>query len=191
MRASRFLFASSITLLLAGIGCDDDYRGVGNGQSGDGGIGGGSAGDGGTAGTGAAGSGGSGDSDERDAEAPYAEPDATVDADPGNCELSRQAFASFLAANRACDEDSDCRVIGDCGPNADWRAVHAEAAEEGYALMLARCSAGSFDGPEYAARCDDGQCVLGEQIGVCGNFDGRVGAPDASTPSDASVGDGG
>lgn len=189
MRAFKFIFASSIAVLFAGIGCDDDVS-DGDGRPGGGGGVGGSAGAGAVAGTGGnASTGGSAGSDERDAEAPYAEPDAEIDADPGNCELSREAFASFLAANRDCDEDSDCRVIGDCGPNADWRAINAAAAEEGYALMLARCSAGTFDGPEYAPRCDDGQCVLGEQSGVCGN-DGGV-AADASTPSDASLGDGG
>jgi hypothetical protein len=60
--AARFQvsLSSSITLLLAGIGCDDDYSGVGDGQSGDGGIGGGDGGGaGGSAGTsGAAGTSG-------------------------------------------------------------------------------------------------------------------------------------
>jgi hypothetical protein len=191
MRALSFLFVSSVAVLFAGIGCDDETGDGPVGGAGDAGRGGGDGvGPGGTAGT--SGSGGGGGSDEPDAEAPYAEPDAAIDADPANCELSRQAFASFLAANRDCDEDSDCSVIGDCGPNADWRAVNAEAAAEGYALMQARCSAGTFDGPEYAARCDDGQCVLGEEVGVCGGppDDGGVSA-DASSSSDASAGDGG
>jgi hypothetical protein len=105
--------------------------------------------------------------------------DATVDpgdasdaagADTGPraiCARNNRAFTHFLSENLGCSEDSDCTMIGDCEPNADWRAINVTAAGMGYALMLERC-AGTSDGPTYAARCQNGQCVEGEQNGCCG-----------------------
>lgn len=90
------------------------------------------------------------------------------------------------------NEDSDCRVIGDCGPTADWRAINESVAAQGYSLMQARCNVATYDGPQYAARCDEGVCALGAQNGVCGgDGDGGVNETDATSPADAAVGDGG
>jgi hypothetical protein len=185
MKATSLLLASSLALLCAGIGCDDDVSDGDGRPGGTGGVG-GSAGGGGVAGSG--GSAGSGD---RDAEAPI-EPDASTDGgSPTACQLIDQAFEAFLAANRGCDEDADCRIIGDCEPNVDWRAINESAADQGYSLMAARCGDRGADGPTYAARCDDGVCALGEENGVCGDLDAGVDEPDASNPGDAAVGDGG
>lgn len=182
MRVLGLLFASTLALLCAGVGCGDDHS-PSVGGAGDAGLGGGH----GTSDPGGGGTGGNGG--ERDAEAPP--PDAASDASsPSACELIDQAFAAFLAANRSCAAD-DCRSIGDCSPNADWRAVTASAAAQGYALMQARCNVFVHDGPEYGAQCEDGLCVLGEEVRECGlPFDAGVNEPDASDPGDAAV-DGG
>jgi hypothetical protein len=193
MRALNLVFVSSIGVLIAGAGCDSE-NGDSNGPNG--GTA-GTAGTGGTAGT--AGTGGSG-GDEPDAEAPPPEPDASSDAGapPTACELIEQAFETFLAASRSCSDDSDCRIIGDCGPNVDWRAINESAAAQGYNLMEARCGVRGFDGPEHAARCQSGVCVVGEENGYCGgDYDGGNGGggqedeSDAGDPGDAAVGDSG
>lgn len=83
--------------------------------------------------------------DMTDAVAPDAD---TGGSDGPACEQAERAFSEFVANNGSCELSSDCTVIGDCGPNADFTAVVAAAAE-GYALMAARCD-GSFDGLTFA-----------------------------------------
>lgn len=86
---------------------------------------------------------------------------------PSVCEQASEAFRSFVAANRGCSLDSDCTMIGDCEPNADFEAINVAAAAMGYALMMVRC-ASIADGPTFAAICQDGQCVRGPENGCCG-----------------------
>lgn len=74
------------------------------------------------------------------------------------CERADMAFRAFLAAHQACSADDECAIIGDCSPNADFKAIRSDAAEEGYALMRARCGS-AHDGPVYTAYCDDGTCA--------------------------------
>lgn len=91
------------------------------------------------------------------------------DGGPLYCSLIEQAFESFVALNRGCNQDEDCTIIGDCGPNVDWRAVNITAEERGYALMEQRCSLVGWDGPIYGAICEQGQCAIGTQhIATCG-----------------------
>jgi hypothetical protein len=181
MRALNLLIASSITLLIAGVSCTEaDDMNAGPGGIGGGGTGGGTSG----GGAGTAGSGGSTLVD-RDAGV-QADRDASSDASvPTACELIDQAFETFVAANRSCNADSDCQMIGDCSPNVDWRAINVSAAEQGYALMFARCGYAGADGPTYAARCESGVCVEGERNGECGGP-----LPDAG-PHDAGADDAG
>lgn len=75
------------------------------------------------------------------------------------CTRSETAFEDFVAANLSCNSDEDCKIIGDCGPNSDFRAVRASAADEAYRLAQERCSE-SWDGPVYTTRCVAGQCTL-------------------------------
>ncbi len=121
-----------------------------------------------------------------------AEPDNPEDndgpfIDGGGCEVREQEFKQFLKANLECDDDADCTVIGDCGPNADFEAIRADAEEEGYELMQATCHQ-SYDGPTYDAVCKAGKCELqDEPNGCCGcpyrpgdaGIDGGVSAGDA------------
>jgi hypothetical protein len=117
-------------------------------------------------------SGGTGNQSAEDASAPR--PDAAAPDEPGPdasgpsaCEQATQAFDEFLAANQSCSVSTDCTVIGDCGPNADFRAINVAAAATGFALMEQRCP-GTFDGPTYSASCQDNRCVLGAENGCCG-----------------------
>jgi hypothetical protein len=79
-----------------------------------------------------------------------------------DCDYAQQVYEEFLAANDACSVDADCAVIGDCGPNADFAAIRADAAIEGRELQNARCG-GAYDGPTYDAYCNAGTCALREQ----------------------------
>lgn len=183
MRALHSLFAASIAVLMIGVGCGDDTDGAGVVT--DGGSGGGPA-------RGTAGNGGSGGStpDDRDAAVKDDHDAGATDHDAGGptaCELKDQALETFVAANRSCNVDSDCQMIGDCGGNIDWRAVNVSAAEQGYALMNARCYPNGADGPLYVARCQSGVCVS-EESGVCG-----APPPDAGLDAglDAGAGDAG
>lgn len=83
------------------------------------------------------------------------------------CEAASEAFEAYVAANGACEEDTDCVIIGDCGPNADFRAIARGASAEGTRLMGARCE-GNYDGPTYRAVCDEGTCRAGLDGGFCG-----------------------
>lgn len=118
--------------------------------------------------------GGGGGSEDASVAEPAVPTDASLPEEPppdasgaSSCERANQTFRGFLAANRSCSVSSDCTTIGDCGPNADFAAIHVAAAAAGYALMEARCL-GVFDGPTFAAVCQDGQCVLGPENGCCG-----------------------
>jgi hypothetical protein len=82
------------------------------------------------------------------------------------CMKKDKAFADFVAAHRACETDKDCAVVGDCGPNADFTAVAANAAKEAYELAKARCS-GTFDGPIFDPRCTKNKCTLEERTDTC------------------------
>lgn len=122
--------------------------------------------------------GGTGGQPNEDASVAATEEDASVPpagmtdagADGGGlsaCERADRAFRDFVADNGSCERSSDCTIIGDCGPNADFTAINVAAAAEGYALMEARCD-GTFDGPTFAARCEGGVCALGPENGCCG-----------------------
>jgi hypothetical protein len=81
------------------------------------------------------------------------------DPDAGACEGKSASFDAFVADHESCANDDDCRVIGDCGPNADFVSVRADAADEAYRLMQARC-VGTYDGPIYDAVCTAGRCDM-------------------------------
>lgn len=83
-----------------------------------------------------------------------------------SCEQRDEAFYELLVQHQSCTEDDECAVIGDCGPNADFRAIRADAAEEGYALMQDRCG-GTYDGPGYVAICNAGTCELEGSPELC------------------------
>ena len=82
------------------------------------------------------------------------------------CMAKQDAYYAFLAAHRACTTDSDCAVVGDCGPNADFSAVATSAAHEAYELAKARCP-GTFDGPVFDARCIAQRCELEQRTDTC------------------------
>lgn len=90
------------------------------------------------------------------------DPDPNSDA----CVARDKEFDAFLQANQACTRDDECAVIGDCSPNADFRAVRKEVADEAYKLMQARCG-GAADGPVYDAECSAGTCELTESSEPC------------------------
>jgi hypothetical protein len=104
-------------------------------------------------------------------------PDDGGDGADAGCVLAEQTFQAFVAEHRSCEHDEDCAPVGDCGPNADFTAVRADAAKEAYSLMSQRCS-GTFDGPIYGAICADGVCAIGEEeVDCCGcpeKWDGGV-----------------
>jgi hypothetical protein len=100
-------------------------------------------------------------------------PDSGVD-----CELAESTFLAFVAANQSCMHDSDCAIIGDCGPNADFTPITVGAAHEGRELMNARCS-WVWDGETYRAVCAAGTCTAVE--------DGCCYCQDAGSDSDAGA----
>ena len=87
--------------------------------------------------------------------------------DPAACESRAAAYTTFMDTHRDCTQDSDCAVIGDCGPHANFAAVRAEHAEEATTLHSALCGE-AYDGPTYDAVCQDGKCQLSQQTGYCG-----------------------
>jgi len=96
-----------------------------------------------------------------------------ADSSPTEPSASEQ-FESYLAANLSCESDADCVIIGDCGPNADFRAVRADAAEEAYRLMWMR-EVGTWDGPEYEAVCGgDNLCTIERSMYYCGGYGGPI-----------------
>jgi hypothetical protein len=117
--------------------------------------------------------------DERDHGRPDASPDAGQGAgrDAGrdadidgalSCDDGWHAFDTYVMQHSSCSGDADCTVIGDCGPNADFRAVRTDVAEQAYEMMQARCTT-AWDGPIFVARCESGMCVLEEDpSGCCG-----------------------
>lgn len=90
------------------------------------------------------------------------------DSDEGQayCQAKRDAYYKFVEAHLECTSDSDCAVVGDCGPNADFSAVAASAADEAYRLANARCP-GTFDGPVFDARCIASKCELEQRTDTC------------------------
>lgn len=121
---------------------DAGSGGSGSGGNGSGGSGGSSHGGGGNSGGGSGGS------------------------DGGHC-TDPAAFQAFVAAHASCEKDSDCAVVGDCGPNADFTAVRADVADEAYLLMERRCNGGGWDGPTYDPICRTGKCDLVPQTWTC------------------------
>jgi hypothetical protein len=94
--------------------------------------------------------------------------DATTDA-PTNahtCEARSQAFTEFVQAHRDCTVSSDCVVIGDCGPNADFTSVRVDAAGQARTLQQARC-ASAYDGPVYNPVCVQNVCSLQMRTDTC------------------------
>ena len=83
-----------------------------------------------------------------------------------SCEQRNARFEALVADHQSCELDADCAVIGDCGPNADFRAVRADIADEAYRLMNERCT-GNWDGPGYVARCEAQKCTLEESHALC------------------------
>ena len=85
------------------------------------------------------------------------------------CAARAQAFIRFVDEHAACSADSDCTVVGDCGPNADFVAVNVDFASEAYGMQTARCSSSStWDGPLFGTRCERGACVLVDTDACCG-----------------------
>jgi len=82
------------------------------------------------------------------------------------CAAKEKAYDDFLEAHSACSVDADCDVVGDCGPNADFRAVAASDAREAYDLARARCDT-AYDGPVFDPRCKQGRCALEERTDTC------------------------
>ena len=78
--------------------------------------------------------------------------------DADTCEAKNARFTAFVAAHRACQQSSDCVIIGECTGNADFTAVTVEAESEGLRLMTARCD-GPHDGEIPSAVCTEGVCV--------------------------------
>jgi len=83
------------------------------------------------------------------------------------CAEANRAFTEFVAAHRACTKADDCVVIGDCGPNADFKAVQASVELEARALQQARSCGGAYDGPMFDAVCRAGKCDLQMRTDVC------------------------
>lgn len=84
------------------------------------------------------------------------------------CDQKDDAFEAYVDGHRDCVADTDCAVIGDCGPNADFRAVRVDDIEEALRLMHDRCG-GAYDGPRYFAGCEAGTCALRPNPnGCCG-----------------------
>ena len=135
--------------------------------------------------------GGATDGSERDAipDADAAASPSSLDADVSAnstdadvCARRSATFTDFVAAHSACTSNTDCTVIGDCGPNADFRAIRRDASAQGLELMRARCD-GAYDGPLFDAVCVDHACGLQMRIHVCcgcppddGGFDGGDGS---------------
>jgi hypothetical protein len=90
-------------------------------------------------------------------------PDTGHDAE---CMRADEAFQSFLTQHQNCEHDTDCAIIGDCSPNADFRSINASYADQGYELMQARCTA-TYDGPVYNPRCVEGRCDMQEDPHTC------------------------
>ncbi len=85
------------------------------------------------------------------------------------CDELVQAVVRFVDEHDTCSADTDCTVVGDCGPNADFVAVNARFATQAYAMQSARCaSSATYDGPLYATRCERGACVLVDTDSCCG-----------------------
>ncbi|MDB4990489.1 MAG: hypothetical protein JWN04_5667 [Myxococcaceae bacterium] len=77
--------------------------------------------------------------------------------DAGFCEQKLATFIAFLAEHSSCTVDSDCTIIGDCCPHADFAAVRSDVVGQARALQLESCSR-SCDGATYAAVCVQGKC---------------------------------
>jgi hypothetical protein len=123
-----------------------------------------------------------------DDDTPTAASDAAVDASDGaaQCQQSAEAFDQYVLEHQACSADAECAAIGDCGPNADIRAIRSDVAAQAYEMMKARCTPGTFDGPLYEARCSSGRCELVELQGVCCGCNPQ---PDASVDAGDDTGD--
>lgn len=110
----------------------------------------------------------------------------------GGCGPRDAEFQAFVAAHRFCDQDSDCAVVGDCGPNADFTPVRSDVADEAYLKMQDRCTT-AWDGPTYDPVCRAGVCALQSTGSCCGcpSIDdaGRDGSDDASIGQDADARD--
>lgn len=76
---------------------------------------------------------------------------------------------AYVVAHQNCERDSDCTIVGDCGPNADFTAISVGAEAEGMRLMTARCG-GAYDGVVPSAVCNAGVCAenYDEPWGCCG-----------------------
>ena len=82
-----------------------------------------------------------------------------------------QRFEEFLVEHQSCERDDQCVIIGDCGPNADVRAVRIDEAEEAYRLMRER-DVGVYDGLTYTAVCREGLCGTEQDGYACGGLGG-------------------
>lgn len=109
--------------------------------------------------------------------------------EPGPSAAER--FEEFVGANLTCGSDADCAIVGDCGPNADFRAVRVDAAEDAYSLMGMR-GVGTWDGPEYVAVCGtDNRCAAERSGYFCGGYGGPARPLDPGTTGDDAETDGG
>jgi hypothetical protein len=114
-----------------------------------------------------------------------APPDADVSgnadgaADANVCAQRSASFTDFVAAHSACTSNTDCTVIGDCGPNADFRAIRVDASAQGLELMKARCH-GPYDGPLFDAVCINFACGLQRRTGACCGCPPNDAGPDGA-----------
>jgi hypothetical protein len=108
-----------------------------------------------------------------DVTATSSRPDADV------CAQRSASFTDFVAAHGACASNADCTVIGDCGPNADFRAIRVDASAHGLELMRARCE-GTYDGPLFDAVCVNRACALQLRMGECCGCPPNDAGPDGA-----------
>lgn len=121
------------------------------------------------------------------ADAPRAAPDSgtshqNVVPDAGVCAKNQKAYQDFVQSHRTCSADSDCTLIGDCGPHL-FDVVRTDAATEAARLQSETCAWG-FDGPLYDAVCSAGTCTLRETGRQCGAPFPLDAGPEASTVRD-------
>jgi len=99
--------------------------------------------------------------------------------DASACAQRNASFTDFVAAHSACTSKTDCTVIGDCGPNADFRAIRVDASAQGLELMRARCE-GAYDGPLFDAVCVNRACALQLRMGECCGCPPNDAGPDGA-----------
>jgi hypothetical protein len=91
----------------------------------------------------------------------------TRDAPPlgdASCEQER----AFLNEHRACSTQQDCAIVGSCSGGFGFRAVQAAVKDEAQRLSNNTSCGRAFDGPMYAAVCEQGLCRTRPTGAWCG-----------------------